>query len=569
MRKLLLLLFVMVLLQPALKIYGQTAASYGYTVLSGTYTNIAATGTIVANPPPGYALGTLVSGIDITVQNIPIGFAFNFCGINYTQLSASNHCLISLANSGAATYTNISGNIPGPGFLMAFWDDMNGSGTHAYYQTTGIAPNRIFTIQFSDMRGNVFPWTSGTGSGSMQIKLYENNNVIEYWYGPGTLAGLTATIGIANSTADYKTVNPGFATATGGSFYTMHASPPVNGVVLRWALCPVTASASNSGPVCPGGNVTLNGITTGTSYSWAGPSGFTSTLLNPVLGGITASMAGTYTLTATDGACTLQATTTVTLSTTPPVITGITTICVGGGTTLSNATPGGTWSSSNAAIATVGTSGNVNGITGGTAIITYSTNSSCFRTVTVTVVSVAPIVGASVFCPLETTTLSCSTPGGTWSSSNSSVASVGGAGVVTGNAAGTATISYIVSGCYATTIVTVTTVVPPITGAFTLCAGSATTLSTTAGSGAWISGNPSVATINMSTGVVTGIAPGTALITYSGICGDATAVVTVNAAPAAITGNLNICGGFTTTLSNPTPGGTWSSGTPGVAALLE
>ncbi len=70
----------------------------------------------------------------------------------------------------------------------------------------------------------------------------------------------------------------------------------------------------------------------------------------------------------------------------------------------------------------------------------------------------------------------------------------------------------------------------PITGSLTLCVGATTPLSHITSGGSWSSGATGIATVN-STGVVTGVAEGTATISYTaGEC-NATTVVTVNCAP--------------------------------------
>ncbi len=71
------------------------------------------------------------------------------------------------------------------------------------------------------------------------------------------------------------------------------------------------------------------------------------------------------------------------------------------------------------------------------------------RTITVNPTP-APITGSHTGCVTIPTTLSCTTPGGTWSSSNPSIASVGATtGIVTGAAAGSVNISYSIMGCNA------------------------------------------------------------------------------------------------------------------------
>ena len=83
------------------------------------------------------------------------------------------------------------------------------------------------------------------------------------------------------------------------------------------------ATASNDGPVCEGGTLTLSGSADEGSgsytYSWSGPDGFTSTEQNPVITDMTTAKAGTYTLTVDDGTCTDVTTTTVVVNVNPVI----------------------------------------------------------------------------------------------------------------------------------------------------------------------------------------------------------------------------------------------------------
>src|SRR6202012_4648282 len=110
------------------------------------------------------------------------------------------------------------------------------------------------------------------------------------------------------------------------------------------------------------------------------------------------------------------------------------------------------------------------------------------------------------------------------------------------------------------TVVTVTTTPAVISNNSAMCAGSSITLSDATGGGAWSSSNASIATVGSATGTVTGIAGGTARITYSigGGC-NVTAIVTVNAVVGTINGASSVCIGSAITLSDATTGGTWSS----------
>ncbi len=132
-------------------------------------------------------------------------------------------------------------------------------------------------------------------------------------------------------------------------------------------------------------------------------------------------------------------------------ITGNTSVCKGSTIILSNATLGGTWSSSDTSIATITNTGIVTGKIFGTVIITYTTaaNVNGCKNKSTALISVktlpsisSSISGLKTACVGKTSQLSNSTTGGTWSSSNSSIAMVSSTGLVTGIAIGSVTITY-------------------------------------------------------------------------------------------------------------------------------
>ena len=166
------------------------------------------------------------------------------------------------------------------------------------------------------------------------------------------------------------------------------------------------------------------------------------------------------------------------VSAVPLPIAGATSVCIGAAIALSDAIAGGVWSSSNTTIATVGlTSGSVFGVTAGTATISYTIGpSSSVLTVTVNPLP-ATISGTPAVCAGLTSAL-IDAGGGTWSSSNTSVATVGtGTGILTGIMAGSATITYTLptTGCFITDPVTVNPLPTAysVTGGGSYCMGGA------------------------------------------------------------------------------------------------
>src|ERR1043165_1247513 len=98
----------------------------------------------------------------------------------------------------------------------------------------------------------------------------------------------------------------------------------------------------------------------------------------------------------------------------------------------------------------------------------------------------------------------------------------------------------------------------PITGKLNVCVGNTTTLADTATGGSWTSGMVTVATVGSSTGIVTGMAAGTAEITYTTGTGTVTAIVTVHPTPSACP-QPTACVGVADTLIGCAASGYWSS----------
>lgn len=329
---------------------------------------------------------------------------------------------------------------------------------------------------------------------------------------------------------------------------------------------PLPGAIAGTTTLCAGQTTTLTDAGGGTWSSGATGVAIIGSATGVALGVAAGTADITYTL---PTGC--MTSTIITVNATPAAITGALSACVGSTSTLADATTGGVWSSSNANATVGSTSGIVTGVTAGTSVITYRLGTGCIATALFTTHPLpAAITGAPSVCVGLTTALSTTTTGGTWSSSSALTATVGSAsGIVTGVAAGTAIITYALpTGCQTTAIITVNPLPAAIAGTTTICAGAITTLTNTTTGGSWTSGAPAIATIGSSSGLATGIAAGTASITYALPTGCiATTVLTVNVAPSAIGGTTALCLGATTTLSNSVSGGTWSSGSTGVATI--
>lgn len=267
-------------------VQAQNAAQYGFTPVSSTFVEITGTAFTAAQVDDALPAAT-----------IPIGFTFNYCGANYTTIRASsNGYMAFLASSGSvASNTQANLNTIKPA-LMWLWDDLDGSTGAAVYTTSGTAPNRVFTFQYKNWEWN---WSTTGPNITVQVKLFETTNVIEYHYRQESAAGNPggsggATIGICdnNATPTYLTLNnAGTApTASPTTFTDAINTKPANGQIYRFAPPPdcsnaigmPTAGTTTASPasICLGGSVNLSftpasamPAVLGISYNWQyGPS---------------------------------------------------------------------------------------------------------------------------------------------------------------------------------------------------------------------------------------------------------------------------------------------------------
>jgi uncharacterized protein YjdB len=270
-------------------------------------------------------------------------------------------------------------------------------------------------------------------------------------------------------------------------------------------------------------------------------------------------------------------------------ITGKSFVCTNATDTLTDATLG-TWSSSNTLVATVGSStGIVWPVQQGAVTITFNpTSTLCgyysptfFVTIDTTVLPAITYTNDTL-CAGTTMYYANAKSPGTWSSSNSAIATVYSAGpsggIVTGVAAGTATITYTHANTCGTLNVTAPVVVlgqaEPITGATTMCYGSTQTLTDGTTAGTWSSSNTAIATIGSATGIVSPVASGSVVFTFTPTAskcnsGSYTFAVMVDTLLGAITYNRDtVCVGMSVAQFTATqPGGVWSSGNYNIASV--
>ena len=447
----------------------------------------------------------------------------------------------------------------------------SGSAAETYANNNGITFKNSSTL--------VFPTSISLNSSSLTKEV-------------GNASTITATIYPSNATDKtviWLTSNPKVATVSGGKVTAVATGTATITAVTnngKTATCTVTVTNptvevtgitlnKTSTTIIKGNSETLTATitpsnATNKTVTWTTSNSSIATVSN---GKVTAVAAGTATITAKSNNG-KTATCTVTVTNPTVAVTGITlnktstTITKGSSETLtatitpSNATNKTvTWTTSNSSVATV-SGGKVTAVAVGTATITAKSNNGKTATCTVTVVNpTVEVTGISLNKTsttitkgnTETLTATISPSNATnktvtWTTSNSSVATVSN-GKVTAVAAGTATITA-KSNNSKTATCTVTVVNPTVavTGitlnktSTTITKGNTETLTATISPSnatnktvTWTTSNSSVATV--AGGKITAVAAGTATITANSNNGKtATCTVTVVNPTVAVTG---------------------------------
>ncbi len=230
--------------------------NYNFSASTGTFSAIAG--------------GTAVSSVeadDAVSVSLPIGFTFNYRGVDYSKIRASSNGWLTFDTSSTPTgfqqrTNDLANNSIFRPLIAPLWDDLDGTSGTASYNTTGTSPNRVYTFEWRNYEWN-FQATSPVIS--FQVKLYETSNNIEFIYRPesGTIsANASASVGItdtATGSGSFLSVSDLLTTASVSST-TETANinrKPASGLTFSFSRC--TAALSTIGPVCENsGTLNLN-----------------------------------------------------------------------------------------------------------------------------------------------------------------------------------------------------------------------------------------------------------------------------------------------------------------------
>jgi gliding motility-associated-like protein len=493
--------------------------TYTFTPSAGQCANTT-TMTIMVNPLPTISGGTSVCK-DAIIQLTGSGTA-----ATPTPWTSSNTTVATISNSGLLTGVS--------------------AGTTTITYTNNIGCSRTSTITV-----NALP----TITGNTVLCLNATSQLT------GSPTAATTNTWVSASTEIATITSSGLVTARalGTSVITYNNSLGCSNTATINVTNPITPTFTQVSAICSGGTLSALPLTSNNSVNGTWSPALNNTATTK------------YTFTPNSGQCANTATMDIVVNPLP-TITGNTSVCKDETLQLSgNEFPAITnpWTSSNTSVASVSNTGLVTGVTAGTATITYTNNIGCSRDLTITVNALPTISGTTLVCVNATSQLAGTVSPATldpWVSSNTTVATISNAGLVSALAKGTSTITYKNSlGCSNTAIITVT---DPITPTFNpvsaICSGANLTplptssTNTTPINGTWLPAINNTATTTYT------FTPG------SGLCAtQASLTITINPLPE-ITGEASVCkdaslqliGNGTASASNP-----WKSSSASIATV--
>jgi PKD repeat protein len=293
------------------------AGTYSVTVTVGGCTSAAGTANVVVNTTPSAPTVT---------SNSPV------CAGSTINLTASTIAGATYSWTGPSAFTSTTQNPTRPGATTAM------AGT---YSVTATVSGCISAAGTANVVVNSIPTTptatatSPVCSGStISLSTPTVAGATYVWTGPSAFTSTTQ-----------NPTRPGATTAMAGTYSVTvtvggcnSAAGTANVVVNTTPSAPTVTSNS---PVCAGSTINLTASTiAGATYSWTGPSTFTSTTQNPTRPSATTAMAGTYSVTATVSGCTSVAgTASVVVNSIPATPTATATSPVCAGSTISLSTP--------------------------------------------------------------------------------------------------------------------------------------------------------------------------------------------------------------------------------------
>ncbi len=275
---------------------------YQVTVTAGNSCTAATQGTITIHPTPSVsASGATVcvsQTLNLYSNSVP-GAGYLWTGPNGYASFSQNPAIVNPAVTASGHYTVIATSLHGC------------SNTAVAHSTVTAMPVVSFTSNSPQCFGKTLAFNSGASSGALSY----------YWSGPNGFTSTAISPIIPNATIP----------ASGNYTLTLTAGPCVAALVQSATIHPLPLPvAVNSAPVCEGKSFQISVNSSGITYTWTGPNGYSNTQQNITIASAQLNQAGIYTVLVTDAnSCENFNTTSVTILANPVVFASGDLVCFG------------------------------------------------------------------------------------------------------------------------------------------------------------------------------------------------------------------------------------------------
>lgn len=257
-------------------VQGQSTANYAFSTNTSGSLALDANGNAV-----DMSTGTtqlVAGGQDDTASAVfPLGFNYFGMGTFFNSFSANSNGAMALGTTAVGTSGTTNGGSATTMFIAPFGGDQYtnvASNGKVHYKVVGAAPNRTLVVEWLNMELN---FSSSTGDGTYQVRLYETTGVVEFVYGSmnimstfgtapiiGFSAGTTATkiASVTSSTNTVATNGTSFVGNTYGTGLIPNLDSSANGSRRVYKFTP---PAPASGPT----GLTISAVTqTAMTLNW-------------------------------------------------------------------------------------------------------------------------------------------------------------------------------------------------------------------------------------------------------------------------------------------------------------
>lgn len=214
---------------------------------------------------------TLVQGSNCgreCLADLALPFPFTFYGTTYNAALVSSSGLLQFGSAATTWMNNCLPDSLLTYTMLPYWDNLfpGTSGQGVYTSVTGVAPNRIFNIEWRT------GYYSGGGTANFEIRLYEGTNDFEYIYGTITQSSSVASIGVQRDMAYYTEASCNVAGIVAGTklSFTQDAcgpipTPTITSVATNTSVPTNTSIPTNTLVATSTAAATNTAVATGTS----------------------------------------------------------------------------------------------------------------------------------------------------------------------------------------------------------------------------------------------------------------------------------------------------------------